>query len=129
MDMANEPIILDGKRFYTVREFSSLIHKSEHTVYRLISEGSLIRKLKARYVAEKPLIEADELTDFPFTGAGRYPLKDVYHYTENGVSLPCPLCSEWYGSGKIGSPHGEQSDQSYEDGPIGGLDNYGSLGD
>ncbi len=85
MDKFNEPLSpvqINGEDFYTVKQFAVLTNRSEQSVRYLIIKGNRIRKLLIKKLAEKPFIFAHELTDFPFTVAGKS--IDVYHYTKDG---------------------------------------------
>ena len=89
-----EPKEVNGKLYYTPSQFAHLIGVSETLIYRLLNHGNYFRKLRATYeYFGRPLIPIEEVTQFPHTGPGRYPYKDVSHYTEDGVRMPCYLCS------------------------------------
>jgi hypothetical protein len=89
-----EPQNVNGKLYYRPADFAHVVGKSENAIYRLTNHGNVFRQLKCTYeYFDKPLIPAEELTAFPFTGMGRYAAKEVYHYTEEGVALPCYICS------------------------------------
>jgi len=75
-------IRIDGDSFYTVKQFALLTNRTEQSVRYLIIKGNRIRKLLVRKIADKPFVFADELTDFPFTVAGKS--IDIYHYTKDG---------------------------------------------
>lgn len=77
-----EVVVIDGERFYTVFQFAKLTKKSEQAIFTLIGNGNRIRKLRVRRLLGRPLIYANELTEFPFTLPGNS--KAVYHYDENG---------------------------------------------
>ena len=87
MNIRVETEKINGKKYYSVRKFAQLTNKSEKAIYGLIKKGNAIRKLKADYVLGHPMIPAEELTEFVFTGPGRYPLKDLYKYTEEGLVI------------------------------------------
>lgn len=87
MNIRIEPEVLNGKLYYTVRKFAQLTNKSEKAIYSLISKGNAIRKLKADMVLGHPMIPAEEFTAYVFTGPGRYPLKDLYKYTKEGLVI------------------------------------------
>lgn len=88
MNINVDPVVIDGKEYYTVKDFSSIVKKSDKVVYALISKGNAIRKLKTRHILGKPLIEANEATEYIFTGPGRFPLRDLYRYDEVGNAVP-----------------------------------------
>ena len=82
------PEVINGKEYYSVRHFSILTHKSEKVIYHLISKGNAVRKLRADMILNHPMIPVEEFTEFVFTGPGRYPLKDLYRYNEDGTAYP-----------------------------------------
>ncbi len=88
MNLNIEPDVVNGKEYYSVRKFAALVHKSEKAVYMLINKGNAVRKLKADFILGHPMIPICELTEFVFTGPGRYPLKDLYRYNEDGLCYP-----------------------------------------
>ncbi len=87
MNIRVEPEIINGRPYYTVRKFAQLTNKSEKAIYNLISKGNAIRKLRVERILDKPMIPAEEYTEYVFTGPGRYPLKDLYRYTAEGVVI------------------------------------------
>jgi hypothetical protein len=84
---------IDGKEYFTIGQFASIINRSHQCVYALVSKGNSLRRLKVVRFLGKPLIPVSELTEFPFTGAGRRPLGDIYHYTLSGEQVNCEQCS------------------------------------
>lgn len=91
MEVQVEPTVVNGTAYYTVSQFAFLIKRSEKCVYGLIRNGNALRHLRVERLFNKPLIPVSELTEFPFTGSGRFPLDDIYHYTADGsetVSVP-----------------------------------------
>lgn len=78
------PVEIDGKLYYTVKQFSFLTNRSTATIYNLIGKGNAIRKLQCMRVGEKPFIPAEELTDFPFVAPGPNGKDNPYFYDENG---------------------------------------------
>lgn len=80
-DMSDE---INGELYFTVKHFALATNRSEQNVRFLMSYGNRIRKLKVVRIAEKPMIPYSELTEFPFTVAGRNSM-GVYHYTEEGI--------------------------------------------
>jgi hypothetical protein len=90
-----EPIDINGTLYYRVRDFAHVVKKSENTIYRLCNHGNVFRRMRCDYSSMEgvPLIPATELTAFPFTGAGRYPKKEVSHYDEDGNCIACFICS------------------------------------
>ena len=81
--MRIEPIDVDGKQVFTIRQFSAIIEKSDQTVLSLINKGNKVRKLKVVRVERTPFVLASELTDFPFTCSGKG--DDIYHYNKEGA--------------------------------------------
>lgn len=83
------PTQVNGKEYYTVRQFAYLINLSIPTVTNLIKNGNSFRKLKADYFeafGKKPFIPVTELYTFIFTPYGRK-CKDVdkgYKYCKDG---------------------------------------------
>ena len=73
----------DGKRYFEVKNFAWATNRSAQNVRFLMSYGNKFRKLRVVYVAGKPLIPWEELTEYPFTVPGRNN-REVYHYTEDG---------------------------------------------
>jgi hypothetical protein len=89
-----EPKDINGKLYYTPSQFAHLTGVSETMIYRLLNKGNYFRKLRADYsYFARPLIPIEELVDYPWTGPGRYPYKEVSHFTEDGDRMPCFLCS------------------------------------
>lgn len=93
MTKSIKPVILDGKEYYTIRQFCTMVDKSENAIYRLIAKGNCFRKLRSVRVGATPLVETREVTAFPFTGAGRYPRREVFHYDMEGNVIPCEVCA------------------------------------
>jgi hypothetical protein len=68
---SEKPININGKDYWTVRQFAKLTNREEHSIRYLIIKGNRIRQLKSLTVGGKPFIEADELFNFPFVTTGR----------------------------------------------------------
>ena len=79
------PLSIDGAEYYTVKQFARKTYRSEQSVRFLISKGNRLRKLKCVYFAGKPFIPVTELTEYPFTLAGRQ--SRVFHYNTTGVAV------------------------------------------
>ena len=79
------PLSIDGNAYYDVKQFAKLTQRSEQSVRFLISKGNRIRKLKCVYFAGKPFIPTTELTEYPFTLAGRQ--SRSFHYSESGAPV------------------------------------------
>jgi hypothetical protein len=85
------PTVIDGVELVTVGQFAFLVNRTEQTVRNLFTKGNSVRKLKVKYVCGRPMIPYEEYTKFPFTGTGKYPLRDIYHYTKEGDIVPYTL--------------------------------------
>ena len=72
----------DGKEYYDIKTFAFKTKRTTQTIYRLKDTGNSIRKLKCEYILGKPMIPAEELTDFPFCAPGVAGDKRVIHYGE-----------------------------------------------
>ena len=79
------PIKIGDDQFYTVQQFCSIVNKSNQYIYNLINKGNSIRKLKHIKLAQRVLIYASELIEFPFTCVGPGAKDRVYHYSEDGL--------------------------------------------
>jgi hypothetical protein len=79
----------EGALYFTVNNFALVTKRSSVNVRFLIVRGNRIRKLKAIYVLDRPLIPYSELAEYPFTCAGKKN-KDIYHYTEMGQQVTAP---------------------------------------
>ena len=77
-----DAISINGEFYFTVKQFALLTNRTEQSVRFLITKGNRVRKLLINRIANKPFVFANELTDFPFTVAGKS--EDVYHYNEKG---------------------------------------------
>ena len=64
-------ININGKDYWTLKQFSYLTHRGEASITQLVKYGNRIRKLKVLKVDNKTYIEADELFEFPFIVIGR----------------------------------------------------------
>ena len=73
MDPVNqeEPVVLNGQQYWTIKQFSRLTGRSAESVRTLITRGNRIRRLKSCYFEDRPYVVADELFNFPFTDKGR----------------------------------------------------------
>jgi hypothetical protein len=80
IDYAHE---IDGKRYFTIKNFAWVTMRSEVNVRFLISRGNRIRKIKIVRFGGKPFIPYKEMLEFPFTLPGRNN-NEIYHYTERG---------------------------------------------
>lgn len=84
MSDRNVPVNVDGKQYYTVKQFAFLTNRSTTTIYNLIGKGNAIRKLNCIRLDEKPLIPVEELTDFPFVSPGPNGKERPYFFDANG---------------------------------------------
>ena len=84
MQIVLDPIQIGGDRFYTVSQFAAITNRSDQSVYKLIKQGNSMRKLNAIKVAQRVLIPAEEVTEFPFTGIGPNSNERIYHYNNEG---------------------------------------------
>ena len=66
-----ESININGKEYWTLKQFSYLTNRGEASITQLIKFGNRIRKLKVFKVDNKTFIEARELFEFPFIIIGR----------------------------------------------------------
>jgi hypothetical protein len=79
-----KPTMINGEPYISINEFAFLTNHSEHSIRMLISKGNKIRKLKTlKLFGTARAIPLSELTEYPFTGAGR-DCAFVYHYTNEG---------------------------------------------
>ena len=77
-----DPYEVNGQLYYTIRQFADLTNRTVQSVRNLIAKGNRIRLLRADKIAGRPLIPAEELTEFPFTLPGND--KSIYHYDSAG---------------------------------------------
>lgn len=87
MQLKIKPININGKAFWTVNQFAFLTNRSDQSVYALINKGNTIRRLQAIKVANRILIPAEELEEFPFTPIGAGAKEKPYHYNEEGEMI------------------------------------------
>ena len=54
--------LLEGKEYWTVKQFGGFTHRSDVTIRSLVTKGNRIRKLKAKCLEGRSVfIEAEEL--------------------------------------------------------------------
>ena len=82
MNEYNKKISINGELFYDVKTFAVLTNRSTQSVYRLISEGNSIRRIKCVRFFGKPMIPVDELKEFPFCTSGPWAVKNAYTFRE-----------------------------------------------
>lgn len=85
-----EPIKIGEDRYFTVSQMAALTNKSDQTIYNLILQGNVIRKMKSRKIAGRTLVPCSELTEFPFTFAGPNARNNVYHFNGKGKMICKP---------------------------------------
>jgi len=78
----NKKVSINGELFYDVKTFAVLTNRSTQSVYRLISEGNSVRRIKCIRFFGKPLIPVDELKEFPFCSSGPWAKKNTYTFRE-----------------------------------------------
>lgn len=61
-----EPTLINGERYYTVKQFAKLVNRETSQIYMLFNQGNKIRQLRGIRVGNKPMILAEEVEDFPF---------------------------------------------------------------
>jgi hypothetical protein len=64
-------IEINGKEFWSVRQFSQLTGRTEYTIRTMANKGNGIRKLKSMDLNFRKYIFAEELFEFPFTKGGK----------------------------------------------------------
>lgn len=74
---------INGKSYYTVKQFADITNRTEQTIRKYITYGNKIRRLKALKVGHTLLVPTSELTDYPFTICGNNN-DSVYHFNELG---------------------------------------------
>lgn len=79
-----EPLKIGKISYYTVSQMAAVTHRSDQAIYKLISKGNCIRKMKCLNIAGRILIPTSELTEFPFTPVGVDSASRVYYYDNEG---------------------------------------------
>jgi hypothetical protein len=64
-------VSIDGKEYWTVRQFSKLTNRKESSIRFLTTGGNRIRKLNYLSLNSRLFIPLEELFEFPFTVKGR----------------------------------------------------------
>ena len=64
-------VTLSGHRFYTVKGFAEATNRKEGSVYRLIRDGNMIRKLIYAKFGPNIFIPELELYNYPFKMSGK----------------------------------------------------------
>jgi len=95
----HSPTKVNGKEYWTVKQFSSLSQRSEQTIRVYISKGNRKRKLDSIRIGNTRLIPVEELFDFPFLTDGRpsHKYRDYGErfYLENDELLREEVIIEW----------------------------------
>ena len=76
----SDTFIFEGKEYYDIKTFAFKTQRTTQTIYRLKDTGNSIRKLRCEYILGKPMIPAEELTEFPFCAAGVDGAKKIHHF-------------------------------------------------
>lgn len=74
--------VVNGVEYYDVKTFAALTNRTSQAIYRLISKGNSLRKLKVDRILGKPMIPASELVEFPFCLSGPSARETEYHFTK-----------------------------------------------
>lgn len=74
---------INGKKYYTIKQFAEIIGKTEQSVRNYIRLGNKIRRLDSIKVGYTILIPVEELVDYPFTSRGNNS-DVVYHFDAMG---------------------------------------------
>lgn len=69
--MQEKPITINGRAYWSAKQFSKLTMRGEASVRYLIRKGNRVRKLKAEMIAGRIFIYAEELFEFPFVIPGK----------------------------------------------------------
>lgn len=80
--MVIEPLVINGKKVVTIKQFAAVTNRSTESVRQLISKGNRIRKIKVVHFGDKPYIPFSEIENYPFTVSGRSS-KTVYKFFLN----------------------------------------------
>ena len=82
---AIQPYRIDGSEYFSVKQFAVLTNRTYQSVMYLMKNGNRVRRLRVVRIADRPLIPAAELVEFPFTSPGGR--VEVYHYDKNGNAI------------------------------------------
>lgn len=78
-----EPVVINGIKYYTLRDFATLTDKHTSYISLLFNDGNKERKLRGIKIGNKPLILASELSEYPFKTRGEHTQTDTrIHNTE-----------------------------------------------
>ena len=92
---------INGKDFWTVKDFAELTQRSDRVIRNLVKYGNRLRKLCAIHVHDRIYIEAEELFDFEFTSGGQPANMGDYtekFYMEDGELLRKEKCLKRVGA-------------------------------
>lgn len=81
--LLNNIIAINTIKYYDLQTFADLTNRSAQAIRLLIAKGNRLRKLKHLKLGRMLLIEIQELTEFPFSCAGRSKL--VIKYDEHAI--------------------------------------------
>lgn len=81
------PIEIQGKMYFTVKQFAFKVNRSTATIYNLLGRGNAIRQLRCIRIDDKPFIPIEELTEYPFVSPGPNGKDRPYFFDENGAEL------------------------------------------
>lgn len=73
-----EAIKINGKEYWSVKQFAELSQRTEYTIRMMISKGNSIRKLQSINITGRRYVPVDELFEFPFIANGRPPEGGFY---------------------------------------------------
>jgi hypothetical protein len=79
---------INGAKYFTVERFARVTNRTQQNVRHLMAQGNRVRRLRSFYLAGKPFVPYEELTEFPFTSAGRP--ERIYHYDATGHVVESP---------------------------------------
>jgi len=80
--MTRKVVSINGKDYYTLRDFANLVKLSYYTIDGLALYGNSRRKLRSTKATGGRLILKSELTDFPFVARGGF--NEEYHFDDKG---------------------------------------------
>jgi len=84
-DIEKRRININGKDYLTIKDFAMIVNRSESTIRQLLYKGNRLRRLRCDHVGSKPFIPYSELTEYPFTVAGRdFTNAYTYEFDEEG---------------------------------------------
>jgi hypothetical protein len=66
-----KPLLINGKEYWSVRQFAKLTGREEASIRYLITHGNKIRCLKSEHFEGRPFINAEELFEYLFVPPGK----------------------------------------------------------